>query len=110
MKWSAGASRGCCLRTKAGRFCGDAPNSEEVLKQAEELHPDVILRDVSLPSIDGLETTRLATRRLPDTKVLITSQHDPHHPYVMVELCETQKKPHNQRLVVWCTRFNPSAR
>jgi DNA-binding NarL/FixJ family response regulator len=65
--------------------CSEAPNSEEVLKQAEELHPDVILRDVSLPSIDGLETTRLATR-LPDTKVLITSQHDPHHPYVTVEV------------------------
>ena len=42
---------------KSWSVCGEAPNSEEVLKQAEELHPDVILLDVSPPSIDGLETT-----------------------------------------------------
>jgi DNA-binding NarL/FixJ family response regulator len=59
--------------------CGEASNSEEALKRAEELRPDVILLDVSMPSIDGLETTRLLMRRLPDSKVLIISQHDPHH-------------------------------
>lgn len=47
---------------KSWSVCGEAPSSEEVLKQAEELRPDVILLDVSTRSIDRLETTRLATR------------------------------------------------
>ena len=63
-------------REKRCWVCGEAANSEEVLKQAEELRPDVTLLDVSTPSIDGL-TTRLATQWIPDTKVLITSQPDP---------------------------------
>jgi DNA-binding NarL/FixJ family response regulator len=59
--------------------CGEATTSEEVLKRAEELHPELILLDVSMPGIDGLETTRRLKQRLPETKVLIISQHDPHH-------------------------------
>ena len=49
------------------------------MAMAEELHPDAILLDVSMPSIDGLATTRVLRQRLPAMKVLIISQHDPHH-------------------------------
>ena len=88
MKWSAGALRCCRLRGKNWSVGGGASNSEEVLKQAEELHPDVILRDVSVPSIAGLEIDNASADagELSDTKVLIVSQHDPHHPYVTVEV------------------------
>jgi len=58
--------------------CGEATNSDEVLNQAETLRPELILLDVSMPGIDGLEITRRLKHRLPDTQVIIISQHDPH--------------------------------
>lgn len=67
--------RGVALLPSEGKnwsVCGGASNSEEVLKQAEELHPDVILRDVSVPSIAGLEidNTSADAGELSDTRFL----------------------------------------
>ena len=59
--------------------CGEAANAEEVLQLAINLHPGIVLLDVSMPGVDGLGVARLLKRRLPDTKVLIISQHDPQH-------------------------------
>jgi DNA-binding NarL/FixJ family response regulator len=58
---------------------GEASNSAEVLQLAEQLRPDVILLDVSMPNIDGLELTRRLAQRLADTKVVIVSQYEPRH-------------------------------
>jgi two-component system response regulator NreC len=60
-------------------ICGEASNAEEILRLAGELHPEIVLLDVSMPGMDGLGITRALKQRLPDTKILIISQHDPHH-------------------------------
>ena len=60
-------------------ICGEASNAEEVLGLSGELHPEIVLLDVSMPGMDGLGITRVLKQRLPDTKILIISQHDPHH-------------------------------
>jgi two-component system response regulator NreC len=60
-------------------ICGEAANADEVLRLAEELHPEIVLLDVSMPGMDGLEITRRLKQRLPQVKVLIISQHDPNH-------------------------------
>jgi DNA-binding NarL/FixJ family response regulator len=60
-------------------ICGEASNGEETLQLASDLHPDVILIDVSMPGSNGLDTARALKQRLPDCKVLVISQHDPHH-------------------------------
>jgi len=59
--------------------CGEAANAEEVLQLAGEKRPAIVLLDVSMPGMDGLEITRRLKQQLPDTKIVIISQHDPHH-------------------------------
>jgi DNA-binding NarL/FixJ family response regulator len=56
--------------------CGEAADSEEALRQARTLQPDVILLDISMPGTDGLETARLLRKQIPEAKILIMSQHD----------------------------------
>jgi two-component system invasion response regulator UvrY len=49
---------------------GQAESGEEALKKARELKPDVVLMDVKMPGIGGLEATRKLIRSHPDIKVL----------------------------------------
>ena len=56
--------------------CGEARNGLEALQKAQELQPDLILLDVSLPDINGLEVARRLRLELPKMKILV-SQHDP---------------------------------
>jgi DNA-binding NarL/FixJ family response regulator len=60
-------------------ICGEASSGAEVLRLASDLHPDVILLDVSMPGPNGLDTTRALKQRLPGCRVLVISQHDPQH-------------------------------
>ena len=56
--------------------CGEAVDGEDALEKARELKPDVIVMDVSMPKLNGLEATRLIRGMLPHSEVLILSQHD----------------------------------
>jgi len=55
---------------------GEAINGNEALKMATKLQPDVVLMDIAMPIMGGLEATRRISKELPNTKVLVVTQHD----------------------------------
>jgi two-component system response regulator NreC len=59
------------------QVCGEAQDGEEAIQKSGELRPDVILLDISMPRLNGLEAARLLRRSMPEAKILILSQHDP---------------------------------
>ena len=54
---------------------GEAGDSEKTLSQAQKVHPDLLLLDLSMPGIGGLDALPEIKRQLPDTRVLILTMH-----------------------------------
>ncbi|MBN2002070.1 MAG: response regulator transcription factor [Anaerolineae bacterium] len=50
---------------------GEAADGQEAIVQAERLHPDVILMDLGMPRMDGIEATRQIKTRQPESRVLV---------------------------------------
>ncbi len=55
---------------------GDASDGSEALRVAEQLRPDIVLLDISMPGASGIEVTRRLKELLPDTRVLILTVHE----------------------------------
>jgi DNA-binding NarL/FixJ family response regulator len=58
------------------RVLGEAADGVEAVAMAERLRPDVILMDLRMPRMDGIEATRLIKARLPETQVVFLSAYD----------------------------------
>ncbi len=54
---------------------GEAADGQEAVRLADQLRPDVILMDVSMPRLDGVEATRLIHRALPAVPVVMLTMH-----------------------------------
>jgi DNA-binding NarL/FixJ family response regulator len=54
---------------------GEAGDGEEAARRAAELQPDVVLMDVSMPVLDGVEATRLITEQTPGVAVVMLTMH-----------------------------------
>jgi len=61
----------------AWEVCGEAADGVEAIEKAAELQPDIVLLDVSMPRLSGLEAAALIRRESPTSEILIVSQHDP---------------------------------
>ncbi len=57
-------------------ICGEAADGLEATEKARVLQPDVVLMDINMPLMDGLQATRLIRREVPNAKILVLSQHD----------------------------------
>jgi len=57
-------------------ICGEAENGKQALEKVRELKPDLVILDVSMPVMNGLEAAREIRRFAPRTKIVILSVHD----------------------------------
>lgn len=57
------------------QIVGEAGNGREAIERAEELHPDVVVMDVAMPELNGIEATRRLAVSSPRTRVLALSMH-----------------------------------
>jgi DNA-binding NarL/FixJ family response regulator len=59
----------CC------KITGEAGNGEDAVREAQRLQPDIVLMDVGLPGIDGIEATSRIKQHLPKTHVIMFTSH-----------------------------------
>jgi DNA-binding NarL/FixJ family response regulator len=57
-------------------ICREAANGREATAVAPTVNPDVILMDISMPDVNGIEATRQIRKTLPETPILMLSMHD----------------------------------
>jgi|HubBroStandDraft_6_1064221.scaffolds.fasta_scaffold47371_3 two-component system chemotaxis response regulator CheY len=58
---------------EAFEVCGEAENGREAVAKAQELHPDLVLLDLSMPVMNGLDATRVLKRLMPEVPVIMFS-------------------------------------
>ncbi|OBR66529.1 hypothetical protein A7K91_03545 [Paenibacillus oryzae] len=56
-------------------FVGDAPDGEIALQLIEQLQPDILITDIMMPFMDGLELSGIVRKRMPHVKIVILSGH-----------------------------------
>jgi DNA-binding NarL/FixJ family response regulator len=57
------------------RVVGEAENGREAVKKAEEMRPRIVIMDISMPLLNGIDATRQIRKSLPETRVIILSMH-----------------------------------
>jgi len=57
-------------------LCGEAANGKQAVELATQLRPDLVVLDLTMPELNGLDATRRIRASLPRTQVLILTMHD----------------------------------
>jgi two-component system, chemotaxis family, chemotaxis protein CheY len=67
----------CDIFKRGGDFevCGEAENGKEGIEKAQELHPDLIVLDLSMPVMNGLDAARALKRLMPTVPLIMFSEY-----------------------------------
>ncbi|MFZ0798668.1 MAG: response regulator transcription factor [Terriglobales bacterium] len=57
-------------------ICGEAKDGREAVEYAKQMKPDVVLLDIGMPNLNGLDAARQIRTALPETRILILTMHD----------------------------------
>ena len=57
-------------------LCGEADNGNDAIRMAEELKPEVIIMDLSMPGLNGIEATRAIRKTQPGVKIVLLTLHE----------------------------------
>jgi DNA-binding NarL/FixJ family response regulator len=57
-------------------LCAEAENGQEAVRLADELRPEVIIMDVSMPVLNGIEATKIISKSHPEIKIVLLTLHD----------------------------------
>src|SRR6266516_597835 len=63
-------------RQPGWEVCGTANTGREAVEKTEKLRPDIVLLDLSMPELNGLEAARQIKRRVSETELLIFTAYD----------------------------------
>ncbi|MGB7949740.1 MAG: response regulator transcription factor [Candidatus Binatia bacterium] len=65
------------LLEKSGRFecVGEADDGLQAVKMARELKPDIVIMDIAMPNLNGIEATRQIKAEIPEIEVIVLSMH-----------------------------------
>jgi len=68
----------CQLFTSQADFdvCGEAANGQEAIEKVQELRPDVIVMDVSMPVMNGIDAARALKKLLPQVPIILFSEYN----------------------------------
>jgi two-component system nitrate/nitrite response regulator NarL len=64
------------LSLKDVAIAGEAANGEDSITMYESLKPDLVIMDISMPGMNGIEATRIIKENDPNAKILILTMHD----------------------------------
>ena len=68
--------RVCIEENSDWEVCGEAENGEVAVERVKELHPDVVILDLQMPVMDGLEAARQISHMAPNTAMLMFTAHN----------------------------------
>ncbi len=55
---------------------GEAADGDQAMALVQETHPDIVIMDIAMPHVNGIEATAMVLERFPDVRVLVLTQHD----------------------------------
>jgi DNA-binding NarL/FixJ family response regulator len=67
--------RRCIEANTAWNICGEAENGKIAVEKVIQLHPDIVILDLQMPVMDGLEAARQITKIAPNTVLLMFTMH-----------------------------------